>query len=80
MAGNEVRNQLLPQILFGIDTVEYLFEFSELSELPYPHDVQYPVTCVFRCYLQSAADMLFNEFTRIFSRTAVYDRIFALVQ
>ena len=32
MAGDEVRDELLPQSFFAIDAVEYLFEFLEQAE------------------------------------------------
>ena len=55
--GDEIRDQLLAQAKFPVDSVEYLFKFSELAESGFAHDTQYPVTGMFRCNFQASADV-----------------------
>ena len=57
MTGDEIRDQLLAQAKFPVDSVEYLFKFSELAESGFTHDTQYPVTGMFRCNFQAPADV-----------------------
>ena len=57
MTGNEIRNQLLSQSFFAVDTVEYFLEFLELAERGFAHDTQYPVTGMFRSYFKTTADV-----------------------
>lgn len=43
MAGDEVRNELLAQIQFAIDAVEYLLKLTKLMERRLAHDVEHTV-------------------------------------
>ena len=57
MTGNEIRNQLLSQSFFAVDTIEYFLEFLELAERGFAHDVENSVRSVLRGYFQSTGDV-----------------------
>ncbi len=80
MATDEIRDKLLTQSFFTVDSVEYLLELTELAERRFAHDVEHAVRGMLRSHFQTAADMAGDELAGIFLRTFVGVRILALVQ
>ena len=80
MAGDEVRDELLPQSFFAIDAVEYLFEFLEQAEWGFAHDAQHSFAGMLWSYFQTSTDVSGYQFTGIFSSAFIGFRIFAPMQ
>lgn len=80
VAGDKVGDELLSQTFFAVDTVEYLFELSELAEWWFAHDAEHPFRGMLRRNFKAAADMADYEFAGVFLRAFVGFGVFALVQ
>ena len=80
VAGDKVGDELLSQTFFAVDTVEYLFELSELAEWRFAHDAEYLFRGMLRRNFKAAADMADYEFAGVFLRAFVGFGVFALVQ
>ena len=65
MAGDEIGDDLLVEMLLAIDAVEDALEFVELLERWFAHQHQYVVAGVFWSNLQSTANMVGDEFAGI---------------
>jgi len=65
VAGDEVRDDLLVQMLLDVDAVEDALEVEELLERGFAHEFQYTITGVLRSNLQTSADMTGNELSGI---------------
>ena len=57
VGGDEIRDDLLVEILFAIDTVKLAFELIELLERRFTHQLQNTVAGMLWCYLQTTADV-----------------------
>ena len=80
MAAYKIRYNLLSHIQFLIYFVESLFEVIKLRKRRFPHDLQHWVAGVFRSHFQTPADMIGYQFAGIFIGTAIYCRVFTLMQ
>ena len=80
MAGDEVGDNLLIEMLLAIDTVEDTLELVELLERWLAHQLQHMVTGMLGSHLQTSANMVFNEFAGIFHRSLVRFLVFAVMQ
>ena len=65
VAGDEIGDDLLVEMLLAIDAVEDALELVELLERRLAHEVQYAVAGVFGSNLQTSADMFRNQFAGI---------------
>ena len=79
MTGDEVRDELLAQVLVVIDAVKNALEVIELRERRLPHQHQHVVAGMFGCHLESSADMTGDEFPRIFHGSLVGVLVLALI-
>lgn len=66
MTADEVGDDLLAQILASVNIVEDTLEVMEELEGGFAHEGQHTVRSVFRSHLQASADMLGDEFLRVF--------------
>ena len=71
MAADEVRDDLLVQVLFAADAVELSLKLVEQLERGFAHELQHTVAGVLGCHFQPAADMASNEFTGVLLSGAV---------
>ena len=65
MAGNEIRDKLLIQMLFFIDLVEFFLQFDEHVELGFAHQLQYGIAGVLWGHFQSTADVSCDQLAEI---------------
>ena len=80
MAGDEIGDDLLVEMLLAIDAVEDALEFVELLERGLAHQVQHAIAGVFRGHLQTSADMLRNQFAGIVHSRFVRLLVLALIE
>ncbi len=71
---------LLVQTLFLVDLVEDALEIEEEVERWLAHELQYLRTGMLRSHLQSAAHVLGNQLTRVFSSRLIHLLVLALMQ
>ena len=79
MAGDEVGDNLLIEVLLTIDAVEDALEVVELLERRLTHQVKHAFAGMFRSYLQSSADVTRNQFAGIFHGRLVGCLVLALI-
>ena len=79
MAGDEVGNNLLVEMLLAIDAVEDALEVVELLERGLAHQVKDALAGMFWRYLQSAADMAGYQFAGIVHGRLVGCLVLALI-
>jgi len=77
MAGDEVGDNLLVEMLLATDAVELSLEVLELLERWLAHEVEHAVAGVLRGHLQSSADVAGDEFAGIFLGSTVGGLILA---
>ena len=65
MAADEVRNDLLVEVLLATNAVELSLELIKLLERGFAHELQHTVAGVLGCYFQPATDMASDEFTGV---------------
>ena len=80
MAGDEVGDDLLVEVLLLVDTVEDALEVIEQLEGRLAHEPQHPVAGMLGSHLQSAADMPCDEFPGIVHGGTVGLFILAVMQ
>ena len=80
MAGDEVGDELLVEVLLLIDAVEDALEVVELLERGLAHTQQHTVAGVFGGYLQSATDMMRDEFAGILHGGVIGGFVLAVMQ
>ena len=66
VAGDEVGDDLLIEMLLTTDAVELALEVLELLERWLAHEVEHTVTGVLRGHLQSSADVASDELAGVF--------------
>ena len=79
MAGYEVGDNLLVQMLLTIDAVEDALEVIELLKRRFAHQVQHAVAGMFRSNFQSSADMTSNQLAGILHSRLVSCFVLALI-
>ena len=62
MGTDEVRNDLLAEVLATVDIVEDAFEVVEKAERGFPHEVEHTVGGVFGGDFEATADVFGDEF------------------
>ena len=80
MAGDEVGDNLLVEVLLTADAVEDALKVVELLERGLTHQVKHTVAGVFRCNLQTATDMTDNELAGVFTSGLVGGFILAMIE
>ena len=80
MTADEVRDELLVEVLLLIDFVENAFEVVEELEGRFSHKAEHTVGSVFGCNLQASTHMLHNQFAGVFSIGSVYLFVASIVQ
>ena len=66
VAGDEVGDDLLVEVLLATDAVELSLEVLELLERRLAHEVEHAVAGVLRGHLQPSADVAGDEFAGVF--------------
>ena len=66
MGGDEIRDNLLPEVLLLVDFLEFPLHCAEQPEGRLVHKVQDVVFRMLRSYLEAAAYMLGNELGEVF--------------
>ena len=80
VAGDEIGDDLLVEMLVLIDAVEDALEVVELLERRLAHQLQHPVAGMLWRHLQSSADMTGNQFMGILSGGLVACLVLAMVK
>ena len=80
VAGDEVGDNLLVEMLFTIDAVEDALEFVELLERRFAHQRQYTIGSMLWSHLQTSADMILDEFARVLHSGLVRLLVLAAIQ
>ena len=80
VAADEVRDNLLTQVLLAVDAVEDALELMELAERRLAHEHEHAVTGMFGSHLQASADVSADEFARIFHSSTVGCLVLAAVE
>ena len=80
VAGDEVGDDLLVEVLLTADAVEDALELLELAEWWFAHVMEHPVAGMFGSHLQTSADMAGDELSGVFPGCSVGSLVLALVQ
>ena len=80
MAGDEIGDDLLVEMLLAIDAVEDALEFVELLERGLAHEVEHTVAGVLWGNLQTAADVAGDEFACILAGSLVGCFVLAVIK
>ena len=78
--GDEVGDDLLPQVLLGVDAVEDALEVVELLERRFAHQPQHAVAGVLGRHLQPSADVMADQLAGVLLCGAVGGLVLAAVQ
>ena len=80
MAGDEVGDDLLVEMLLTVDAVEDTLELVELLERWLAHQLQYMVAGMLGSYLQASADMVLDQFAGVLHSGLVRLLVLAVIQ
>ena len=80
MAGDEVGDDLLVEVLLAIDAVEDALELVELLERRLAHESEHMVGSMFGRHLQTSADMILNQFACVLHSGLVRLLVLATIQ
>jgi len=80
VAGDEVRNNLLVEMLLAADAVEDALEVEELLERRFAHQSQHAVAGMFGCHFQSSADVACDEFACVLAGSLVGSVVLAVIK
>ena len=80
MRGDEVRDELLVEVLLLVYAVEDAFELFEELERRFSHKHQHIVRRMLRGYLQTTAHVLCYQFASVLARSGIYLLVLALME
>ena len=80
MTADKVRDDLLAETGFPVNTIENVLKLPELPERGFTHQLKHTIRRVLRSNLQPAAYMTRNQFTGVFGIHLVDTRVLCIMQ